>query len=536
MSSASPVSTDPRQTLAKIAPPSELKVLLLGKESDRSKLIKQAAEFLGFSVRHVQSPSLALGLIADIDPVLLIIDAFSRELSLEDICDAIRIPRQVRPLGLLVTERAAKEYLIDEEWGVDELLAEAYSGEKLSSILAQQARVTWLQRKIMDRENEILDSMPNALIEISRDTVVWKANRSLADLVGISRPDFRRELLGFPVLRVMGQPCEDFVAGLKSAIQAGNTTYRGKVFLRDSERILAANITPLQQKSEHYLVEFRDITEEQQAVMAAARRERLATIGNLAVGAAHEIQNPNTFSRVNAGNLRQLFSALKPTINASFKDSDAKIGTLPLSKVYLKIDEAISGVETASRRIEAVVSTLKTFGRSPDQAIESVDPRRAIEEAVLLTKHEVRKTAELQLELMDSLPPVYGASAELSQVFVNLIQNAIKAIEEQNPTTRNTHPLIKIHVDRMTRQELVIAVSDNGPGIAENLQDKIFRPYYTTRRQGEGTGLGLSISSDIMHRFDGDLSVRSKPGQGASFLVALKRVIKKNKINSGSGE
>jgi C4-dicarboxylate-specific signal transduction histidine kinase len=207
-----------------------------------------------------------------------------------------------------------------------------------------------------------------------------------------------------------------------------------------------------------------------------------------------------------------------------------------LSKVYAKIDEAISGVETASRRIEAVVSTLKTFGRSPDQTIDSIDPRKAIEEAVLLTKHEVRSSAELQLELPESLPEVYGASAELSQVFVNLIQNAVKALEEQAPDVRDPKPTILIHVDQMTRYELVIAVSDNGPGIAEDLQDKIFRPYYTTRKQGEGTGLGLSISSDIMHRFDGDLSVRSKPGQGASFLVSLKRAIKKNKINSGSGE
>ena len=183
-------------------------------------------------------------------------------------------------------------------------------------------------------------------------------------------------LLGFPVSRVMGKLCEEFVEGLRSALRAGSGSYRGKVVLRNSERILAANITPLQQKIEHYLVEFRDITEEQQSAMVAARRERLATIGNLAVGAAHEIQNPNTFSRVNAGNLRQLFAALKPALADSFKDSKEKIGTLPLSKICSKIDEAISGVETASRRIEAVVSTLKTFGRSPDQTVGGIDPRR----------------------------------------------------------------------------------------------------------------------------------------------------------------
>jgi signal transduction histidine kinase len=365
--------------------------------------------------------------------------------------------------------------------------------------------------------------------------VVWKANRSLAKLIGMDNPDFRRNVLGFSLLQAMGATCGEFVRGLGQAIREGEANYRGNAQLKHEQRLLSANITPLQHKQDHFLLELRDITDEQQAILAEARRERLATIGNLAVGAAHEIQNPNTFSRVNAENIRQLFTALKPAIEPALAGSNSKIGTLPLSKVYEKLDEAIAGVEQASRRIEAVISTLKTFGRSPDANVGSFDPLPAIKEAILLTKHELRGKVELKFDLPDELPQVYATKAELSQVFVNLIQNAVKSISEQHPGERSEHPMIRIHVDSATRHVIIIAVSDNGPGIKDELKDKIFRPYFTTRRQGESTGLGLSISSDIMRRFNGDLSLRSQYGKGATFLVSMKRAEPKIETKPDSG-
>jgi two-component system NtrC family sensor kinase len=109
-------------------------------------------------------------------------------------------------------------------------------------------------------------------------------------------------------------------------------------------------------------------------------------------------------------------------------------------------------------------------------------------------------------------------------VFINLIENACQAFESAGPQARGEGMAqIRIHLERLDERELVIAVSDNGPGIDESLQAQIFRPYFTTREQGVGTGLGLSLSSDIMRRFGGDLTVRSRRGRGATFLVTLRR-------------
>ncbi len=84
-------------------------------------------------------------------------------------------------------------------------------------------------------------------------------------------------------------------------------------------------------------------------------------------------------------------------------------------------------------------------------------------------------------------------------------------------------PLIKINCDAVNDEEVILSVSDNGPGIPEKLQEKIFRPYFTTKPQGQGTGLGLSISTDMLHRFGGDLTLRSRPGEGATFYIKLRR-------------
>jgi C4-dicarboxylate-specific signal transduction histidine kinase len=273
------------------------------------------------------------------------------------------------------------------------------------------------------------------------------------------------------------------------------------------------------------LVALRDVTDHEQALLRAARRERLATIGNLSVGVAHEIQNPNTFSRVSAANLRELLTALQPMIEElARKQPETKIGTLSLPRALQSIGEAVSGIEKASDRIAAVLETLKRFGQVAGDSLSSVYVHVPVSEAVLLTRHVLRDRARLTVELPEDLPPVRAAASELSQVFINLIENACQAFDFAGPQARGDGEAeIRIHLERLDERELVIAVSDNGPGIDESLQAQIFRPYFTTRQQGVGTGLGLSLSSDILRRFGGDLTVRSRRGKGATFLVTLKR-------------
>ncbi len=512
------------------------RVLLLSAETGWCTDFKDLAKQLRFRVKRLDSPIDALVHIHEFDPHLFVINEFrARDLTLVDLCDAVRIPRQLRPLTLLATTCVSIPSGEDlAELGVDEILDCAQPPTRYSGSLIQHYRLTSLQRRVLDRERDILDGLPDALMIVDPGLTLLKVNRAFAALWGLESAEPLRRHLGQPLVAALENsisapprdvPGQALANALEQALRDGQTSFACRERLNREPRALEGQITRLESQDGHILVALRDVTDRQQALLREARRERLATIGNLAVGVAHEIQNPNTFSRVNATNLKLLFDALKPSLSEAVANSESKIGTLSLADVMGRIDEAITGVDVASHRIAAVLETLKSFGRSNDETIGGAAVSAVIDEAALFTKHVLRGKVELIVELPEGLPTVKATASELLQVFINLIQNACEAFGFSAPQARGTgEARIRVYLERMDEHELVIAVSDNGPGIDEATQAQIFRPYFTTRAQGEGTGLGLSISSDILRRFDGDLTVRSRRGDGATFFITLKRM------------
>ncbi len=512
------------------------RILLLALDSAWSRDFKGLAKQLGFRVIRVENAVEALVHINDYDPHILVVNEYpADDLTLVDLCDALRIPRQLRPLAILVTTEVSFPPGEDlGELGIDEIVDTKLPLDRYTSSLMQHYKLQVAQRHVLDREREILDSLPDALIVLDQSLAIWKANRAFALLFGITDPQILRRNLGAPLASAleasMGEKAKAnrpdcLTTSIDLAMRNGKESFECRVIINGKERSLAGQITELAGSGGQILVTLRDVTDREQQLMREARRERLATIGNLSVGVAHEIQNPNTFSRVNAANLKALFQALTPFLEElEQQDAARRFGKMTASQMIEKISTAISGVETASQRIASVLETLKGFGQTSGDSLGEVNAAAVIAEAVLLTKHVVRGKANLIVELPDHLPMVRASSSELSQVFINLIENATQAFEFPGQQARGTGEAeIRIQADRITDEELVIAVSDNGPGIDEAVQAQIFRPYFTTRAQGVGTGLGLSLSSDIMHRFGGDLTVRSRRAAGASFLVTLKR-------------
>jgi hypothetical protein len=225
----------------------------------------------------------------------------------------------------------------------------------------------------------------------------------------------------------------ELITELSSALRLKKTRFRVKEDLGSGERLLAGEIIPLYQSQSNFLVDVRDITEDEQAVLMDARRERLATIGNLAVGVAHEIQNPNTFSRVNASNLRALLQAIRPIVETGLQNgAAASLGKLTPDKLFTKIDEAIAGVEMASKRIESVLGTLKSFGRTPVGEDEEADPRTAITEAQLLTAHLAAGKATLKIEIgeiCESEPPPEIEASPGHMILCHIPIEALRKVE-----------------------------------------------------------------------------------------------------------
>jgi signal transduction histidine kinase len=508
-------------------------VLLLAQDTAWCSRFRGLAKHLGFRLKRLDSPVEVLMQFHEFDPHLFVVGEFRQsDLLLTDLCDALRVPRLVRPLALLVTTDVPLPLGEDlAELGVDEVFHADAPPEDYSSALIQHFKLTVAQRRVLDRERDILDSLPDALFVVDTELALWKVNRAFAGLLGLAQIETLRRHLGQPLVAALkgalGEKAagEELAAALTSALRNGKASFECRELLCGGERFLAGQITRLESNTEQVLVALRDVTDHEQALLRAARRERLATIGNLSVGVAHEIQNPNTFSRVNAANLRTLLAALEPMIaELARQRPETTIGALPLPKALQTIGEAVSGIEKASDRIAAVLDTLRSFGQTAGDSVSTVDVHAPVNEAAFLTKHVLRNRARLTVDLPEELPTVKAAASELSQVFINLIENACQAFEFAGPQARSEGPAeIRIHLEQLGERELTLAVSDNGPGIDEDLQARIFRPYFTTREQGAGTGLGLSLSSDILHRFGGDLTVRSRRGKGATFLVTLQR-------------
>ncbi|NUO18917.1 hypothetical protein HUU59_05660 [bacterium] len=507
------------------------RILWLSNEWEKPHPLPESLRGLGMEVKCVHSSLVALGLVSDFNADVFWLESSDGELSLEEILDALRGPRRINPLGVVISPGWSSALPGNELGPSDEIID---SDDCLTNPwqLLQLIKVTRLERQIIQRENEILNSLPHALLVVDGDLVLWKVNVQVEKLLEIHDPDYRKKALGrhFGLgLSHAGIAAEgtttysQLVRELEQAVKGKRGRIRVKETIGGTEKLLSAEITQLVHSPAHFLIDIRDITADEKAVLVEARRERLATIGNLSVGVAHEIQNPNTFSRVNAANLKMMISALTPVIQHATLASGGKLGNMQAETFLQKMNEAVAAVDMASRRIESVLNTLKSFGRQDNGQLEAVSIRRVVDESVMLVRHEARGKCDIEIDVAESVPPVTASATGLSQVIVNLLQNSVHALASHIPHTGANGAKIVIKTEVITDEEVILSVSDNGPGIPENLQDKIFRPYFTTKAQGQGTGLGLSISSDMMHRFGGDLTLRSRTGEGATFYIKLRR-------------
>lgn len=231
---------------------------------------------------------------------------------------------------------------------------------------------------------------------------------------------------------------------------------------------------------------------------------RLAAVGELAAGIAHEINNPITYVRSNLSVLREHWSVVgKALENVETPD--------PLKEVISDgeelIDESLEGVDRAA----GIVRDVREFSHEGTEALEAVDVNQLLDQTLRVARLQIPKGAQIDKRLGD-LPLVLCQPQRIKQALMNLILNAAQAIEGNG-----TISLITQHIDG----EVVIRIEDDGCGIPDELIDRIFDPFFTTKPVGVGTGLGLAITFGIMERHGGEIEVVSKPNQGTSIRAHL---------------
>jgi signal transduction histidine kinase len=258
------------------------------------------------------------------------------------------------------------------------------------------------------------------------------------------------------------------------------------------------------------LVYARDVTLQRDEEVRRLQSEKLASIGMLAAGVAHEINNPASFVVANVEALSALLRALEDKVRES-----PALRKLGIKDLLFEAMTIVQESKEGMARIHRIVRDLHSFSRVDDVGSGGADVNAAAESALSMLRNELRYRTTVERDL-GATQPVRGTAARLGQVFLNLILNAAHALPEAS-LKRN-----RLQVrSRDEGGQVVVEVQDNGPGIPPEIMPRIFESFFTTKPPGLGTGLGLPISREIVRSLGGEVSAENPPGGGALFRVRL---------------
>lgn len=269
--------------------------------------------------------------------------------------------------------------------------------------------------------------------------------------------------------------------------------------------------------------------------------EKMKSLGELVAGIMHEINNPINFIY---GNMIHLNNYSQDLINiideytkfdASLKQEEkTDVDNLKqeIDYEFIKSDlpDLIKSCKEGADRAKNIIQDLKSFSRMEEVAITDVDLNHEIDMTLNILHNKLKNKAEVHKEFMENMPKIEAYGGQLNQVFMNILDNAVGAIQDKGDIW------IRINEDNK-KEHLVIEIEDNGVGMDDETARKIFNPFFTTKPVGKGTGLGLSITYKIIKNHQGDIKVESQPNMGTKFIITLpiklNREIMANALNSG---
>lgn len=305
-----------------------------------------------------------------------------------------------------------------------------------------------------------------------------------------------------------------------------------KLIVEEQNVILESKVkdrTEALQQSNEYLS--KAITDLKQAQSQLVDAEKMASLGQLTAGIAHEINNPINFVVSNIKPLKRDISDILEVLNeyANIKPGDSveeKLKEIELLKENLdldftlnEIDELLKGIDEGAGRTIEIVKSLRTFSRLDENDLKKADINECIESTLLLLKNSINENIEIDKSFCCSSTIVECYPGKMNQLFMNILNNAIQAIESKT-YSENEKGLISISTEDAL-DHLVIKIKDNATGMDEVTKNRIFEPFYTTKDVGKGTGLGLSIVYKIVEKHHAEIDVNSQLGKGTEFIIKL---------------
>jgi len=445
--------------------------------------------------------------------------------------------------GELYWEFASISPLTDKDGQITGFLAVK---EDITSRKETEAALTSSQKELLVKHKELenvfdqvkaakrewedtLDSLQDFVILTDAEHRIRRCNRLLCDITGMAYNDVIardwRELLK--------------AAGF-NFIKFDNS--RGELLHTTTERFYDLTVYDMKDQTSEkitgYVVslndttEIRSVTEElkrtsqelSEAHQAVYQQEKMASIGQLAAGVAHEINNPMGFISSNLNTLGKYLEKInvfetalmdKVTDGCSAELSAEMKGlrkSMKIDFIMADIRNLIDESRDGADRVRRIVQDLKSFSHVDEAECKLFSINECLDSTINMARNEIKYVADVELDYTPDLPQLSCYPQQLNQVFMNLLVNAAHAIERHGTITVST---------RQEADDIIVKISDTGKGIAPENLTRIFEPFFTTKDVGKGTGLGLSISYDIIKKHGGVMSVESEVGKGTTFTIRL---------------
>ncbi|MFN6487505.1 MULTISPECIES: sensor histidine kinase [unclassified Nostoc] len=263
--------------------------------------------------------------------------------------------------------------------------------------------------------------------------------------------------------------------------------------------------------------------------------EKMSSLGQLVAGVAHEINNPVNFIY---GNLTYANKYIQELLNLLHLyrinypnpalEIQRTIQAMEFDFLVEDLPKLLSSMQVGAERIQQIVVSLRTFSRLDEAELKAADIHQGIDSALMILEHRFKTEANYPpiqvIKDYGKLPLIECYARQLNQVFMNILTNAVDALEDSLIQGKLSHnqPQIRICTQKINAQQIIVRIVDNGPGIPEQVRQKLFDPFFTTKAVGKGTGLGLSVSYQIItERHGGSLECVSYPEGGAEFIITI---------------
>jgi PAS domain S-box-containing protein len=372
--------------------------------------------------------------------------------------------------------------------------------------------------------NSIIDSMPSALIALDEDLYVSQWNQEASSLSGTSLDDAVNQpiYLAFPPLKPYQQLLRR-TAELHQVAKIDRVTWG----ISGQPRQFALTFYPLTGNSGRgVVIRIDDITERLSLEELMVQSEKMLSVGGLAAGMAHEINNPLGAMLHNVQNIRRRLSSELDKNRAQAEQIGISLEAVDQYLQAREIPQLLDGIQQAGNRAAKIVSHMLNFSRRSDRQLLPCELGALVDQALEIASNDFDLTDSFDFKSLhivrdfdSQLPAIPSIANELEQVLLNLLKNAAQAIHMRSDNSTPGQITLRT---RMAPPWAEIQVEDNGMGMSELVRKRIFEPFFTTKEVGQGTGLGLSVSYFIItNNHKGQMEVQSTLGQGTCFTLRL---------------